>query len=863
MENTTVIFKVDFGDTAQKAVDLSSKIEDLANSLTEAREQFGTNSKEVKLLEAQLKANRAQLAEYNKTLENGVKIQEQQEDSLKQLKIRLTEQRKAYSELSKAQRDDVAIGGKQAANIRTLQAEIKELELGLGNTAVNVGNYQESIEKAFDNTLVGDRIKGIKDSLGILTQGFNAIGPAAKGAGGGIAGIGAATKVGFGVILIAVEILIGLFKGLAETFEPLQIVIAQIVAVGKAFFTTYVEGLYAIFEAIKNPAKAFEIFGNFANEAADRIGNAASNAGELERRTIAVEKAQRKVNVAVAVLGAEVEKQEKIADNQAKSFSERQDAIKKAYAAEKTRGDAIVKLETEKLSIIQGRLKLEPRSKDLLDQQAEAQVKIVELQGQQAAKLQDLQNKSAELNRSQKDLALSIQEGIINSQIEATKNIDKQYSLRLKLLQTQKQKELNAESISAEQRLAIEKKFQLDTQALRREFTTQRLAESLEASVIEIEAALKNTEEGSDEAFKLQNKLIDRRLKAEINAIDKEVISQGLKNEKINLAEQNALNDRLRLKADYQEQSDNELAKAEQEDIARANKELQTESQLLESKQRAIKLNLDLTAADEYLSLTERTQAKIELLELEREQLLEQENITAEERAAINKKYDTEIAENRKTITQSSVDETLQQVQALTAGLTSIFEQSKQIELNAAGDSAEKRAAIEQKYAQRVRAIRLFEIAASTAAAIIKQFADPTIPFGTSLATSILVGATGALQLAAVAGQKFAEGGYTGEGFGSPDETGYKVAGVVHEGEYVVPKRVVNNSPSLIGLLESKRLNGYADGGLVTNSLANASQGIDYNRLSRALSSLQVVTRVQDFQTAETNRNTIINQATV
>jgi tubulin-specific chaperone A len=330
----------------------------------------------------------------------------------------------------------------------------------------------------------------------------------------------------------------------------------------------------------------------------------------------------------------------------------------------------------------------------------------------------------------------------------------------------------------------------------------------LEASVIEIEAALKNTEEGSDQAFKLQNKLIDRRLKAELNAIDKEVISQELKNSKVNLATQNALNERLKLNADYQEQINSQLDKTEQEDIARANKELQTESQLLESKQRAVKLNLELTAADEYLSLTERTQAKIKLLEMERDQLTEQENISGEERAAINKKYDTQIAQERKTINQSSVDETLQQFQGLTAGLTSIFEQSKQIELNAAGQSAEKRAAIEKIYAERVRAIRLFEIAASTAAAIIKQFADPTIPFGTALATSILVGATGALQLAAVAGQKFADGGYTGEGFGSPDETGYKVAGIVHEGEYVVPKRVVNNSPSLIGLLENKRLNG-------------------------------------------------------
>ena len=32
-----------------------------------------------------------------------------------------------------------------------------------------------------------------------------------------------------------------------------------------------------------------------------------------------------------------------------------------------------------------------------------------------------------------------------------------------------------------------------------------------------------------------------------------------------------------------------------------------------------------------------------------------------------------------------------------------------------------------------------------------------------------------------------ASGGYTGRGYGDPDETGYRVAGKVHEDEYVIP----------------------------------------------------------------------------
>lgn len=65
---------------------------------------------------------------------------------------------------------------------------------------------------------------------------------------------------------------------------------------------------------------------------------------------------------------------------------------------------------------------------------------------------------------------------------------------------------------------------------------------------------------------------------------------------------------------------------------------------------------------------------------------------------------------------------------------------------------------------------------------------------------------------------KFAGGGYTGAGYGSRDETGFRPAGIVHEGEYVAPKWMVQSSETapVIRWLENRRLRGYATGGLVT-----------------------------------------------
>lgn len=75
--------------------------------------------------------------------------------------------------------------------------------------------------------------------------------------------------------------------------------------------------------------------------------------------------------------------------------------------------------------------------------------------------------------------------------------------------------------------------------------------------------------------------------------------------------------------------------------------------------------------------------------------------------------------------------------------------------------------------------------------------------------------AAGLANLAQINDVQFADGGWTGPG------SKYKPAGIVHADEYVAPKHIVHNpaaKPHLIAL-ENMRLRGYADGGLVTNTL--------------------------------------------
>lgn len=99
------------------------------------------------------------------------------------------------------------------------------------------------------------------------------------------------------------------------------------------------------------------------------------------------------------------------------------------------------------------------------------------------------------------------------------------------------------------------------------------------------------------------------------------------------------------------------------------------------------------------------------------------------------------------------------------------------------------------------------------------------IPFtGPALgaAAAAIAVAQGLQRVAAINGIEFAEGGYTGAG------GKYDVAGVVHKGEYVTPKHVVESPVARPHLAALERMRtGYADGGFVTNTnISDAQQSL-------------------------------------
>lgn len=162
-----------------------------------------------------------------------------------------------------------------------------------------------------------------------------------------------------------------------------------------------------------------------------------------------------------------------------------------------------------------------------------------------------------------------------------------------------------------------------------------------------------------------------------------------------------------------------------------------------------------------------------------------------------------------------------------------------------------KKLEIQKKYADVDFAIKASEIVANTAVAIMTGFKQLG-PIAGAVAATMLT-ATGLAQLASAKAERdkvknmqpgntagssssapatatrsvkgYADGGYTGDG------GRYEVAGVVHRGEYVVPKPIMDNPRVIdaVGTIEAIRRNrlpasvsawsdGYADGGPVSGS---------------------------------------------
>ena len=186
--NTTekiISVKFDSQQAVKGLMQLNQQIEQNNTDLKEMASAGQKGTKAYAQLEQETKALKNQKRDLSQMVQNEVKQQTTLDGSLRQLRAELSNLTKQYDALSKAERENVNVGGRLKNQINQVTNEIKRAEEGTQRYYRNVGNYQNAILGAlgingrFANSLMGitaaeGGVKGALASMGTSVKAFGA-----------------------------------------------------------------------------------------------------------------------------------------------------------------------------------------------------------------------------------------------------------------------------------------------------------------------------------------------------------------------------------------------------------------------------------------------------------------------------------------------------------------------------------------------------------------------------------------------------------------------------------------------------------------------------------------------------------------
>lgn len=172
-EQKILDIKVKYEDAIYGIIRYKEKIDQLKQSIKDLQQQEKDGTISRNEYKVQTEAINATIKEYQynvralqKEVQNSIRQEEQQEGSLKSMRAELSNLTKAYSEMSKTERDSAK--GKELQNhINALTDDIKEVEEGIQLYQRSVGNYKNAITEAiFGNSRFGASLQAIVDMAG-------------------------------------------------------------------------------------------------------------------------------------------------------------------------------------------------------------------------------------------------------------------------------------------------------------------------------------------------------------------------------------------------------------------------------------------------------------------------------------------------------------------------------------------------------------------------------------------------------------------------------------------------------------------------------------------------------------------------
>jgi hypothetical protein len=724
--------------------------------------------------------NREAILGFNKELRTGNKESEIAEGSILDLRNRVKELTKEYNALGQEAREGTD-GQEVQKNLAGTVADLKKLEEAVGDNRRSVGNYKKAFEGLggiFGPIRAG--INGVSTAfkfllanpvvavIGAIVAGFSALIAAFKSTKEGAeafarasAALGAVLDVIRDVAVTVGSALVSLFSDPVESVKALGAAIKDgflnvlggainlITATGgalKSLLTLDFDGFKESAEAagnvlvngFNNAATAANSLTGAISGTTDEIIREAKEAARLTGVLQDLDDTQRDLRVSRAQLNAQLNKTRAASRDENLSIRERIKALNDVKAAEESQLASEITAQTQRVAALKALQKASDTGPEALDEIAAAEINLARLREQSASKeitiqrdLDRLNNKrrsDAEKDRKEEEKRLEQiekQRAKLREQLEndslARLNIINQLSAQVIDLEIQNQEDRTQAAIDGEN-----ERFKRQTEA--RKDNLSKLIKQVEAQRKQIEIEFGKDSE-TEKAFLLKSGAEVRQVKALNNKLE---IQQSVEHQK-------AL---TKLEKDATE----ERAKIQAAAVKKVGKGLTTGfSKFFKSTEKVFKkVNEDRKAQNEALGAA--------LVEGANTLLNSISQISAIAAQAEQQQFDDAIQGR-----QNNIDALNEDLQSATGLQKKFLEQQVEQEVQAQNAIAKQAEKARKEQAEAQKAIAIIQAIIGTAVAVTNALGSAPPPASFILAAA--AGVAGAVQIATIAAQKFAQGG--------------------------------------------------------------------------------------------------------
>lgn len=848
VENEIVLkLEVNYKNAIKAIAEYQAKIDAVKNAEKELKKQLSEGKISRQQYNEEMAASKAAIADYNdsirtisKTVQNQLKMEKEQEGSLKALRAELGNLINEYDSLSATEKNAEA-GIALKDRINEITDALKEGEEETQRYNRSVGSYKEAIMEAMNSNIpfvqqinqIITSAKGLKQYMSGVKSEFSAVSKSTSGCTKALKLFKVAiVSTGIGALLVALGSLVAYFTKTQKGVELANKIMASLgatidVLIDRATkFGSVLANLFSgNFKQAGEDAKA--VFSGVGKEIVEETKLAWELADVLNE----IDKREVMLSMSRAANRAEIEKLKKAADDQTLSTQERIKAAEKAYELEKkdlkiqtdlakakianmlgytevtdeaiktiedlqngaiTADEAISKIGFSESTVedlwnlSEAVNHLSELEEESYGRQTEQQNTLNSIRQEGVDKAKEAKQKELEAVRAAEDVMLAL---VKDKREQARKEIELNYSrqiedLRISLKEEENLTEKARQAINTQIK-ALEEQKNLELQKL----SDEELKKEIENRTKLISLQLESVREGSDQEYQLKMQQLNAQREAELS--DKELTEQM----------KQAIVDK------YNKQMDDLVTQREQE--------------ISEKQQEAVRVRLEneimqmqQSGASELEILQEQASQKLELLNNIQQQEGESEEEFLNRKLQANQEYidaKQAIADKEIEIEEAKY----QAMETVTGGLVALTEQI--------GES-------DKGFAILSKTLALAEIAINTGKAIAKMVSAEAGKGIFGLATmasgiaTILTNIASAISI--VKSAKFASGGLvTGPGTGTSDS----IPAQLSNGESVITARATSMFAPILSSFNQM------GGGVPINVTASGNQSIGEDMLARAV----------------------------